>query len=66
MNTNYLTRPQAAEYLNLKKSTLDAWAVRGNGPAFCKFGRAVRYRRQDLDAYAEEHLVTSTSQRRRA
>ena len=61
-NSQLLTRVQAAQYLNLKKSTLDAWATRGGGPAFVKFGRYVRYRKQDLDAFVEGRLVSSTSQ----
>ena len=63
-NSDFLTREQAAQYLNFKKTTLDAWATRGGGPAFVKFGRAVRYRKQDLDTYVEKNLVTSTSQAR--
>lgn len=61
-NPQFLTRNEAAEYLNLKKTTLDAWATRGGGPMFCKFGRAVRYRKQDLDAFVEERMVSTTSQ----
>jgi excisionase family DNA binding protein len=47
------TREQAAEFLNLKPQTLAAWAMTGRGPAFCKMGRAVRYRRSVLEAYVE-------------
>lgn len=61
-NPIYLTRQQAADYLNLKKSTLEAWATRGGGPAFCKFGRTVRYRKQDLDAFAKQNVFKSTSE----
>ena len=59
---NFLTRQQAADYLGLKKATLEAWATHGGGPTFCKFGRAVRYRKQDLDEFVERSLVKSTSE----
>lgn len=52
----FLTTPQAAEYIGLHKSTLDTWRCRGEGPRFVKLGRAVRYRIKDLDAYIESRL----------
>lgn len=54
---------QAAQYLNLRKNTLEVWRTRGTGPRFCKLGGVVRYRRSDLDAYVEQNLVQSTSQK---
>lgn len=62
IQSNLLTRAEAARYLNLKKSTLDAWAVRGDGPTFVKMGRAVRYRIVDLDAYVESRIRRNTSE----
>ena len=61
-NSIYLTRQQAADYLNIKKSTLEAWATRGGGPNFCKFGHTVRYRRQDVDTFAKQNVFKSTSE----
>lgn len=52
----------AAEYLTLKKPTLDCWRVTGRGPKFCKIGSRVVYRRVDLDAWLESKLVSSTSE----
>ena len=60
-NMDYLTTRQAADALGLKPSTLEAWRVRGDGPKFGKFGRAVRYRADDLQAWAESRLRDSTS-----
>jgi excisionase family DNA binding protein len=57
-----LTRKEAADYLNIKKGTLEVWAVTGKGPQFMKLGRAVRYRKIDLDAYMESRLQANTSQ----
>lgn len=53
----------AAEYLGLAESTLEKMRVTGDGPAFVKLGRAVRYRISDLDAYLAERVVSSTSQK---
>ena len=55
---------KAAGYLDLKKSTLEAWRVRGGGPVFLKLGKAVRYRKEDLDAFINARKCTSTSTER--
>jgi excisionase family DNA binding protein len=48
-----LLKPEeAAAYLRLSKSTLAKMRLSGTGPRYQKFGRAVRYRRRDLDAWA--------------
>ena len=59
--SEFLKRQEAAEYLNIKKSTLEAWAVKGGGPAFVKFSRAVRYRISDLEKFIEERTRQNTS-----
>ena len=56
----FLNRQKAAEFLNLKKCTLEAWAIRGGGPAFVKFGRAVRYRLSDLEIYVKKQTRQNT------
>lgn len=56
----FLNRSQAAEFLSLQKCTLEAWAIRGGGPAFVKFGRAVRYRISDLEKYIQEQTRQNT------
>jgi len=62
METQFLKRQQAAEYLNVKRSTLEAWATRGGGPAFVKLGRAVRYRISDLEKFIESRIRANTSE----
>jgi len=52
---------EAATYLALRKSTLEAWRVRGGGPVFLKLGKAVRYRQEDLDAFLNSRRFVSTS-----
>lgn len=56
-----LTTKEAARELRLTKATLEAWRCRGGGPAFVKFGRAVRYRREDLDKFLISSLRSNTS-----
>lgn len=52
---------EAAYYLKLARATLEAWRVRGGGPVFIKLGKAVRYRKADLDAFLEKNTRRSTS-----
>jgi len=53
---------EAAKYLGVAKSTLEAWRVRGGGPVFLKYGnKAVRYREPDLEAFQERSLRRNTS-----
>jgi excisionase family DNA binding protein len=47
-----LTRPQAAEYLNVSQRTLDEQLALGNIPAV-RIGRSVRFRKTSLDYYID-------------
>jgi hypothetical protein len=53
-----LTEVQSAEVLNLSMRTLQAWRTRRTGPSFVRAGRAIRYRRSDLDAWVAANTVT--------
>ena len=61
---NIFMTKEAAGYIGLKKSTLEAWRVRGGGPVFLKLGKAVRYRKEDLENFINSRLRTSTSEER--
>jgi len=71
MSEKYLTRREAAEYLNaqglpIAATTLAKMATVGGSPKFCRFGRNAVYTASDLDAWASARLGearTSTSQR---
>jgi predicted DNA-binding transcriptional regulator AlpA len=57
-----LSETQTAEFLGLSTRTLQGWRLRGCGPAYIKVGgRAVRYRRSDLELWIEERRRESTS-----
>lgn len=53
--SDLLDTPEAARYLGgtspISASTLAHWRVAGIGPAFVRVGRAIRYRRSDLDSW---------------
>lgn len=59
----WLRPRQAARYLGVSSSSLAKWRCSGSGPAFSRAGRAIRYRRTELDAYLESRTVRSTSER---
>ena len=61
--TNY-TPKEAAEYLRTSTSTLAKRRLYNNAPKFCRIGRAIRYRKCDLDEYLASTCVTSTSDTR--
>ena len=64
MNCNFMTTREAAAYMGLKDNTLEIWRLRGTGPKFVKFGRAVRYRIADLEKYIEGQIRQSTSEKK--
>lgn len=57
-----LTTEQAAEFLNVKKSTLNQWRWLQTGPPYAKFGRSIRYRRNDLAEYVAAHILGGDSE----
>jgi predicted DNA-binding transcriptional regulator AlpA len=60
---NLLKTEDAASYLGLSPSLLNKLRLTGGGPKFLRLaGRAIRYRRADLDAWVDASAVESTSQ----
>jgi len=59
---SYLDTSGAAERLRVSPRTLIDYRSRGGGPKWVRLGRAVRYRTDWLDHWADEKAVTSTSQ----
>ena len=53
----YLSTQEAADYLGLKKGTLEVWRCYGRGPRFIRLGRRVVYSKTDLDKYAQDNAV---------
>jgi excisionase family DNA binding protein len=53
---------QAAKILDVTKSTLESWRCRGGGPNFVRYGRAIRYREEDLERFIESKIQRNTSE----
>lgn len=59
-----MCRKEATEYLGLHPGTLEAWASRGSvNVPMIRLGRAVRYRKSDLDRFIESNRATATGKR---
>jgi predicted DNA-binding transcriptional regulator AlpA len=61
MSNPTLTAEAAAKILGLATSTLAKLRLTGNGPVYCKLGRRVVYRREDLEAWLQSRVVRNTS-----
>ena len=62
INSNILTRAQAAEFLGLKPGTLAAWASNHrHSLPFIKVGRRVRYLQSDLEAWLLSRRIEQPS-----
>ncbi len=62
MPREMLDEHETAELLALSVRTLQSWRLRGGGPIFHRLGRAVRYRRQDLEAWLATNAMRNTSE----
>ncbi|WP_277983941.1 helix-turn-helix transcriptional regulator [Sphingomonas faeni] len=64
MTQGYLRPAEAAKYLGTSRSTLERKRIDGSGPSFRKLGsRMVAYAVSDLDAWASQEVLNSTSER---
>ncbi len=59
--TRLLKERETAEILGIEVSTLRRWRLAGRGPAFCKFGSAVRYEPEIIADYIASNRRRSTS-----
>lgn len=62
MNYQLLNTAEAAEVVRLAVATLEKMRTQGQGPRFVKLGRAVRYRRIDLEDWIASSVIGSTSE----
>ncbi|MCY3598065.1 MAG: helix-turn-helix domain-containing protein [Rhodospirillales bacterium] len=60
----FMTGRKAGQLLGLSHRTLDRYRATGRGPAWYKFGGAVRYRRSDVIAWAERRQQGRRQKRR--
>lgn len=59
--TIYLDTQRAARLLGLSAKTLARYRVSGGGPVFHRFGSRIRYRRDDIEVWADSRRRASTS-----
>jgi len=52
-----LTENEVAKQLGLSVATLRACRLKGKGPRFVRFGRAVRYLAADVERFVEASVV---------
>lgn len=52
-----LTERETAEYLRLSVRTLQKFRFEGRGPAYHKFGKAIRYNMNDLSTYTASSRI---------
>ena len=53
----FLTDEEVAKRLNLSVQTLRNWRCMGKGLPYVKFGRAIRYDINDVDAFSSARRV---------
>jgi excisionase family DNA binding protein len=63
MSLDYMTPKEAADYVRSSTSTLAKRRITGQLPHFSRIGKAIRYRRADLDAWMNGNVRRSTSER---
>ena len=61
-DAGFLDARRAAAGLGLSHRTLEGYRVSGRGLVFHRFGNRVRYRRSDLDAWAQTRRAVTTAQ----
>jgi hypothetical protein len=55
------TEQTAARYIAMSPAYLRQARRKGNGPAYLRIGRAIRYRIVDLDAWLDQRRVVPSS-----
>lgn len=56
-SAEWIDAAEVAELLHVSPYTLAGWRSERKGPGYLKFGKVVRYRRDDVHAFIESHYV---------
>ena len=59
-----LTTAEVAKHLGLSPTTLKNYRANGNGPAFVKFGKMIRYRLSDIKQWRDSRLYTPSANKK--
>ena len=57
MQNQRVDTSKAAKILGLRPGTLEVWRSTRRGPRFLKIGRKVFYKIEDLESFANAHVV---------
>jgi predicted DNA-binding transcriptional regulator AlpA len=57
MMIGLLSEDELASLLDVKPQTLQTWRMQKTGPDFVKLGKAVFYRKLDVEAWVEANVV---------
>ena len=52
---------KTAELFGISHRTLESWRISGQGPAFIKMGKLVKYKQSDLDEFLLNQTRANTS-----
>ncbi len=63
MSVNHMNQRQLANRWGVSEATLERWRSEGIGPVFLKLQGRVMYRLEDVEAYENDCLRKSTSER---
>jgi hypothetical protein len=55
-----LSEDEAAQTLKVKKLTMTAWRHRGQGPAYVRVGKLIKYTPSQLKEYVASRIVRPT------
>ena len=61
MDKQLLTQQRLSDLIDVSERTLERWRVEGSGPVFCRAGRKILYRPDDVDAWLIASRRKSTS-----
>ena len=62
MNEELLDTLQVATVYGLTPECIRRWRMLGAGPRFIRLGRSVRYRREEVEAFARRREFASTTE----
>ena len=60
LQSPFYTPVQAADFIKLSWRTLERMRQNGEGPAYRKHGRYIRYHIDDLVSWSQAHAMTKT------
>jgi predicted DNA-binding transcriptional regulator AlpA len=57
----FISTAQLSAWIGVSSITLNQWRARGQGPAFVRMGRTIRYDRRDVEAWLASQKIGGKS-----